>query len=93
MKNVKRFNITVMIVLLCGMLFTAGFHSLAVAKNQSETANSYRENVSELSPEMVGRYTTGLMSFPDAWNLHWTVSMNWKYDVKKPRMTPMLSSS
>ena len=62
MKNVKRFNITVMIVLLCGMLFTAGFHSLAVAKNKSDTASSFNKNVSELPNEMVGKRVNELLS-------------------------------
>ena len=60
--NVRRFNITVMIVLLCGMLFTAGFHSLAVAKNKSDTASSFNKNVSELPPEMVGKRVNELLS-------------------------------
>ena len=60
--NVRRFNITVMIVLLCGMLFTAGFHSLAVAKNKSDTASSFKQNVSELPPEMVGKRVNELLS-------------------------------
>jgi small conductance mechanosensitive channel len=44
------------------MLFTAGFHSLAVAKNKSDTASSFNKNVSELPPEMVGKRVNELLS-------------------------------
>ena len=47
---------------MLGMLFTAGFHSLAVAKNKSDTASSFNKNVSELPPEMVGKRVNELLS-------------------------------
>ena len=51
-----------MTVFLLGTLFTAGFHSLAVAKNKSDTASSFKQNVSELPPEMVGKRVNELLS-------------------------------
>ncbi len=46
--NVRRLIIAAVTVFLLGTLFTAGFHSLAVAKNKSDTASSFNKNVSEL---------------------------------------------
>ncbi len=59
--NVRRLIITAAIVLLLGTLFTAGFHSLAVAQNKSKTADN-KKNVSELPPEMVGKLANELLS-------------------------------
>ena len=60
--NVNRLIIATVTVFLLGTLFTAGFHSLAVAKNKSDTASSFNKNVSELSPEMVGKRVNELLS-------------------------------
>ncbi|MBW1753233.1 MAG: mechanosensitive ion channel [Deltaproteobacteria bacterium] len=59
--NVRRLIITVAIVLLLGTLFTAGFHSLAVAQNKSKIADN-KKNVSDLPPEMVGKLANELLS-------------------------------
>ena len=59
--NLRRLFITAVLILLLETLLTAGFHSLAVAQNKSETA-SYKENVSELPPEMVGKLANELLS-------------------------------
>jgi len=59
--NVRRLIITAAIVLLLGMLFTAGFHSLAVAQNKSKIADN-KKNVSDLPPEMVGKLANELLS-------------------------------
>jgi hypothetical protein len=55
MMNVRRLIIAAVTVFLLGTLFTAGFYSLAVAKNKSDTASSFNKNVSELPHEMVGK--------------------------------------
>ena len=60
--NVNRLIIATVTVFLLGTLFTAGFHSLAVAKNKSDTASSFKQNVSELPPEMVGKRVNELLS-------------------------------
>ncbi|MBW1608844.1 MAG: hypothetical protein JRJ74_12205, partial [Deltaproteobacteria bacterium] len=60
--NVRRLIIAAVTVFLLGTLFTAGFHSLAVAKNKSDTASSFNKNVSELPPEMVGKRVNELLS-------------------------------
>jgi small conductance mechanosensitive channel len=60
--NVRRLIITAVTVFLLGTLFTAGSRSLAVTKNKSDTANSFNKNVSELSPEMVGKRVNELLS-------------------------------
>jgi len=59
--NVRRLIITAAIVLLLGTLFTAGFHSLAVAQNKSKTTDN-KKDVSELPPEMVGKLANELLS-------------------------------
>ena len=60
--NVRRLIIAAVTVFLLGTLFTAGFQSLAVAKNKSDTASSFNKNVSELPPEMVGKRVNELLS-------------------------------
>ncbi|UCD32828.1 MAG: mechanosensitive ion channel [Desulfobacterales bacterium] len=60
MMNVRRLIITVVIVLLLGTLFTAGFHSLAAAQNKSK-ATGNKKRVSELPPEMVGERASELL--------------------------------
>jgi len=59
--NLRRLFITAVLILLLETLLTAGFYSLAVAQNKSETA-SYKEDVSELPPEMVGKLANELLS-------------------------------
>ncbi len=60
--NVRRLIIAAVTVFLLGTLFTAGFYSLAVAKNKSDTASSFNKNVSELPHEMVGKRVNELLS-------------------------------
>ena len=59
--NLRRLFITAVLILLAETLLTAGFHGLAVAQKKSETA-SYKENLSELSPETVGKLANELLS-------------------------------
>ncbi len=62
MMTVRRLIIAAVTVFLLGTLFTAGFYSLAVAKNKSDTASSFNKNVSELPHEMVGKRVNELLA-------------------------------
>jgi small conductance mechanosensitive channel len=74
--NLRRLIIAVVTVLLLGTLFTAGSQSLVVAQNKSETASS-KKNVSELSPEMVGKRASELLS-----RINDTIASGKRYEKK-----------
>jgi len=61
MINVRRLIFAAVTVLLLGILFTTGFHSLAVAQNKSKTASN-KKDVSEWSPEMADKRVSELLS-------------------------------
>jgi small conductance mechanosensitive channel len=59
--NLRRLFIAAMLIIFLQTLLTAGFHSSAVAQNKSETAG-HKKNLSELSPETVGKLANELLS-------------------------------